>query len=84
MAVVVYQINSFGRSRRQCDWLADRVRDVMLDRDGAYLHPILVPGWSVNYRDQQTIDSAKNEGRDETGQETWARRERYDVSIVPG
>jgi hypothetical protein len=64
--------------------LADRVRDVMLDRDGAYLNPILVPGWSVSYRNQQTVDSAINEGRDETGQETWARRERYEVTIVPG
>jgi hypothetical protein len=85
MATLVYQVDSMARSRAQCEWLADRVRQVMLDRTATgWLHPIVVSGAVVAYRNQQTVDSPVDEGRDETGESLWSCRERYEVTVVPG
>ncbi len=84
MATFVYQVDSHGRSRQQCQWLSDRVRQVMLDRTASgWLHPITVPGWDLAYRNQQTLDMPENAGRDETGQDLFVCRERYELTVVP-
>ena len=85
MATLVFQVDSSGRSRSQCQWLADRVRQVMLDRTATgWLHPITVSGWVVAYRNQQTVDSPQDEGRDNEGTSLWTCRERYELTVVPG
>jgi hypothetical protein len=84
MATLVYQVDSMARSRAQCQWLADRVRQVMLDRGpSSYVHQIIVSGWVLAHRSQQTVDSPVDEGRDETGESLWSCRERYEVTVVP-
>jgi hypothetical protein len=48
------------------------------------VHQIIVSGWVVAHRNQQTVDSPVDEGRDETGESLWSCRERYEVTVVPG
>lgn len=83
-AVVPYQIDAHGRSREQCEWLADRVRQVVLDRAGSgWLHPITIAGGVVAYRSLRTTDTPENEGQDETGQPLFVCRESYELTVVP-
>ncbi len=83
-ATLVYQVDSVGRSRQQCQWLADRNRQVMLDRTASgWLHPITGSSFTVIYRNHQVVGAPENEGRDETGQETFTCRDRYEVTIGP-
>jgi hypothetical protein len=84
-AVLVYQVNSYGRSRAQCEWMASRVRSVMLSRavSGSFTYAIPVVGWVVSNRAKQTYDFPTNEGRDDQGTDLWACRDRFEVTVVP-
>jgi hypothetical protein len=84
--VVVIQVDSSGHSRDQAQWVAARVARAMVERtpDGGWTHPIVVPGWSVSYREWQVVGQPEAEGRDETGKDLFTVRDRYELTVVPG
>jgi hypothetical protein len=84
--VVVVQVDSSGHSRQQAQWGASRVARAMVERtpDGGWTHAITVPGWSVSYRDWQIVGQPEAEGRDETGNQLFTVRDRYEITVVPG
>jgi hypothetical protein len=84
--VVVVQVDSSGHSRQQAQWVACRVARAMVERtpDGGWTHPIIVPGWSVSYREWQVVGQAEPEGQDETGKQLFTVKDRYEITVVPG
>jgi hypothetical protein len=84
--VVVVQIDSSGHSRRQAQWVATRVSRAMVERtsDGrGWTHPITVAGWNVSYREWQVVSQPEAEGQDETGNQLFTVRDRYELTVVP-
>jgi hypothetical protein len=84
--VVVVQVDSSGHSRQQAQWVAYRVARAMVERtpDGGWTHPIAVPGWSVSYREWQVVGQAEPEGQDETGNQLFTVKDRYEITVVRG
>ncbi len=84
-AIMVFQIDSSGRSRDQCQWLTDKVRQVVLQRSGeGWTYPIAITGLRVSYRDQRIVGQPENEGRDERGTTLFTCRDRFELTVVQG
>ncbi len=80
---LVYQIDSVGRSRNQCEGLADLVRTVVVGMSAAGGHTYVLAGTSFTggLRTQQTTGMPTPEGVDDTGQEVWTQRERFEIDV---
>lgn len=80
---VVYQFDSVGRSRQQCEGMADLVRAALLtvSPTGGQLHVLAGTGWKGGLRTQQTTGMPTYEGIDERKQPVWTQRERFEVQV---
>lgn len=80
---LVYQFDSVGRTRQQCEGLADRVRAAMLDvtATGGHVHTLAGTGFRGGLRTQQTTGMPVPEGVDDKNRPVWTMRERYDVQV---
>lgn len=80
---LVFQVNTVGRSRKQCQglaWIASNVI-VEMSPSGGHVHGLAGIGWVGGLREQQTFDAPHDEGTDETGKRVWAQRERFEVAV---
>jgi hypothetical protein len=73
---LIYQVNSHGRSRKQCDWLADRNRDLLINRQ------VTVVGWTVTYVELRAAGTPTDVGIDDTGTSLWVCTEDFAISIT--
>lgn len=60
MAIFRYQVDSYNRNRRGCEWLADR------NRAGLLTATFSIDGWKVMHVDQPGVGGVENAGRDDT------------------
>lgn len=85
-ALVNYQVTSVGLTRVQCEWMADRVRAVMLSRtpQGSWQVPVTSPaGISVNGRLPFPGFSGGIDIDGDPPYEVFSSPDRYIVSVTP-
>lgn len=83
---LVFQVTSVGLTRRQAEWMADRVRQVWCARavSGVFQVPFISPpGWHVSGR---IVQDGLNGGVDTEGEpptEVWSVPERFLLQVTP-
>lgn len=82
--VLVYQVDSVGRSRQQCEQTGDTFREAMvaIAPTGGPLHILEGDGWRGGLRTLQTLGAPTPEGTDNETRDVWTMRERFDVEVV--
>lgn len=80
---LVYQFDTVGRTRQQCEGGADRVRAAMLDvtATGGHVHALAGTGFRGGLRSQQTTGMPTPEGTDDQNRPVWTMRERFEVQV---